>query len=312
MDYHYLFGPVPSRRVGRSLGVDLVPSKTCSFDCPFCEVGRTTSETTRRAEYVPTDVVIEELRHWLEHDGEADVITLAGSGEPTLHSHFGDIIEAIQAACDIPVVLLTNSSLLHLADVREAAARAAIVKGSLSAWDDRSFKRVNRPASDLDLETVVAGLREFRACFGCQFWIEVFLMRGINDAPGDVAKIAALVESIAPDLVQLNTVVRPPAYQAAEAISPRELEHLAPLFKPKAEIIARFQAGDAVKESSVDRSHIQAMLSRRPCTIDDIAGAFAISAVQAEALVEDLLATSSIASINRPDGTYYALSTNHE
>ena len=309
MHYHYLFGPVPSRRFGRSLGVDLVPAKTCSFDCPFCEVGPTTVDTLERAEYVPTDAVIDEIRRWLAVGGAADVITLAGSGEPTLHVGLGKIIDAIHASCDIPVVLLSNSSLMHLAAVREAAAKADIVKGSLSAWDDLSFHRVNRPTAGLALDSIVAGLREFRKGFTGQLWIEVFLLRGMNDAPEDVAKIAALVESIAPDVVQLNTVVRPPAYGSAEALPRDELERLATLFTPPAEIIARFEsAASTPSPPDVTAAQIRAMLVRRPCTLDDIAGACDIKVEAATRLVEALVADGTIHPVERDDGTYYAAS----
>lgn len=309
MNYQYLFGPVPSRRFGRSLGVDLAPSKTCSFDCPFCEVGRTTLDTLDRAEYVPTEAVIGEIRHWLAAGGTADVITMCGSGEPTLHVGLGDIIDAVHAACEIPVVLLSNSSLMPLPEVREAAAKANIVKGSLSAWDQDSFRRVNRPVAGLELDAVVRGLREFRAAFSGQLWVEVFLLRGINDAPEDVAKIAALVKSIGPDVVQLNTVVRPPAYESAEAITRAELQQLAPLFDPPAEIIARFEADSAAASApATTAGQVAAMLARRPCTLDDIAGACDIHADVAMSLVEELIASGNIHSVDRDDGTYYAAS----
>ena len=307
MEYRYLFGPVPSRRFGRSLGIDLVTAKTCSFDCPFCEVGRTTLSTCERLEYVPVTDVVDEFNHWLENDGKADVITLTGSGEPTLHSHFGDIIDAIKASCDITVVLLTNSTLLHLADVREAAAKADIVKCSLSAWDMESFRRINRPVKGLELNQVVDGLRQFRQEFSGKLWLEVFILKSVNDKPDDVAKIAALAESIAPDVVQLNTVVRPPAESEAQPISQDELRRLAPLFSPIAEIIAKFEADPTNENSSIVSSqHVQAMLMRRPCSAEDISGAFGIDAKTVAVLVEELLASDSIQSIKRDDAVYYA------
>jgi wyosine [tRNA(Phe)-imidazoG37] synthetase (radical SAM superfamily) len=306
MSYHYLFGPVPSRRVGRSLGIDLVPFKTCSYDCAFCEVARTTALTAERLEYVPTEAVISEFRHWLASGGEVDVVTLAGSGEPTLHSEFGVIIDAIRAACDIPIVLLTNSSLMHLDAVQEAAAKADIVKGSLSAWDADSFARVNRPADGVTLDHVVAGLRQFRARFSGKLWIEVFLMRGVNDCPDDIAKIAALVETLSPDAVQLNTVIRPPADDAAEAVSLDDLQNLSPLFNPPAEIIARFSStASGGGESTVTPAHVLALVTRRPCTLDDIAGAFNVTLPVAEAMVDALLAEGAIRPVERPDGVYY-------
>ncbi|MBT3191630.1 MAG: radical SAM protein [Verrucomicrobia bacterium] len=306
MEYTYLFGPVPSRRFGRSLGIDLVPFKTCSFDCAFCEVGRTTFSTGERAEYVPIDDVVAEFQQWVASGGEAEVITLAGSGEPTLHSRFGELIDAIRSSCDTPIVLLTNSSLMHLPDVRTSAAKADIVKVSLSAWDEASFQRVNRPASGLAFDALVSGLQQFRSVFSGRLWLEVFLLKGINDAPAGVARIAALAEGIAPDSVQLNTVVRPPAEPSAVSISREELECLAPLFSPPAEIIARFQAAEGqAPASSVRASHVLAMLTRRPCTLEDIAGAFGLEKALAESLVETLASEQSIRAITRPDGVYY-------
>jgi len=307
MEYKYLFGPVPSRRFGRSLGMDLVTAKTCSFDCPFCEVGSTTLSTCERLEYVPTADVISEFANWLENGGKADVITLAGSGEPTLHSDFGDIIDAIKARCGITVVLLTNSTLLHLTDVREAAAKADIVKCSLSAWDTHSFQRINRPAKGLELDQVVDGLRQFRREFSGKLWLEVFILKSVNDDPANVAKIATLVEGIAPDVVQLNTVVRPPAESVAQPISHDELLKLAPLFSPTAEIIARFEVDPASGASfAVSPQHVRAMLMRRPCSAEDISGAFGIDAKTVAILVEELLASKSIQPIKRSDAIYYS------
>ncbi len=308
MEYRYLFGPVPSRRFGRSLGIDLVPFKTCSFDCAFCEVARTTVLTTERSEYVPTEAVISEFQQWVAAGGEADVITLAGSGEPTLHSEVGTIIDAIREACDIPIVILTNSSLMHLDAVREAAAKADIVKGSLSAWDEDSFVRMNQPAAGVTLYSIVSGLRQFRTRFRGKLWIEVFLMKDVNDRPEDVAKIATLVESLSPDAVQLNTVVRPPADDSAEAVSLNDLKNLSPLFNPPAEIIARFSStGASLAESTVTPEHILAMVTRRPCTLDDIAGAFSVTAEYSELLVDGLLSEGSLRPVERPDGTYFAI-----
>lgn len=130
--YNHLFGPVPSRRFGRSLGIDLTPYKTCSFDCIFCQLGKTTVKTLERREYVPAAEVIEELDDWIKSGGEADYITLSGSGEPTLHSRFGEIIEFARGASSIPVALLTNGSTLGIPEVRAAAAKADVVKISLS------------------------------------------------------------------------------------------------------------------------------------------------------------------------------------
>jgi len=245
--YRYLFGPVPSRRFGRSLGVDLLCERRCSFDCLFCEVGATDTLTCERREYVPTAAVIAELHEWLAEGGQADVITLAGAGEPTLHTGFGEIIDAVHAACRIPVALLTNSTLLGDPEVMAAAARADIVKVSLSAWDDASLAALNRPAAGVTFAGVLSGLQQFRAIYGGRLWLEVLLVRGINDKPEQVARIAAFAAGLTPEKVQLNTVVRPPAFEPVEAVDDETLRSLAALFTPPAEVIAPHRGGGAAK-----------------------------------------------------------------
>jgi wyosine [tRNA(Phe)-imidazoG37] synthetase (radical SAM superfamily) len=268
--YRYLFGPVMSRRLGRSLGVDLVPLKTCTFNCVFCQLGRTPSVIAERAEYVPTEAVMDEFRRWLAAGGQADVATLAGSGEPTLHTGFGEVLREIRRLSGLPTALLTNSSLMHLPEVRAAAAEANIVKASLSAWDDASLRAINRPAPGFTLRRIVDGLREFRAGFRGQIWIEVFVLPGLNDTPEATDRLAALVASIRPDRVQLNTVVRPPAERVGPA-SPDALREMARRFDPPAEIIANVEtSGSGV---SAGPEAIAGLVARHPCTLDEIAAA---------------------------------------
>ncbi len=266
----YLFGPVPSRRFGRSLGVDLTPFKTCSLNCVFCQLGRTTNKTVTRKKYVPTNKVIAELDAWLKTDGTADYITLSGSGEPTLHEDFGEVLAYIHNNSDIPAVLLTNGTLLHLPDVRDAASRADVVKISLSAWDQASFGWVNRPHAQLFFEEMIQGQKAFRRQFKGKIWLEVFLVSGMNSMPSDVSRIAALVNEIKPDRVHLNTVVRPAAEDFAEAVSSERLTSLCELFRPTAEIIVDHR----IKQDHpivVNENRLLAILQRRPCTADQLA-----------------------------------------
>jgi wyosine [tRNA(Phe)-imidazoG37] synthetase (radical SAM superfamily) len=284
--------------------VDLVPVKTCTFNCPFCEVGLTTAHTVDRREYVPVDEVLAEFDDWLAAGGEADIITVAGSGEPTLHSRFGDILAGIKARCDIPTALLTNSSLMHLPEVRAAAANASIVKVSLSAWDQASFARVNHAHPDLDFEAMVEGLRALRGVYRGRIWMEVFLMAGVNDAPEQVQRIAELAEGIRPDRVQLNTVVRPPADGTSGAVAPAALQDLAGLFVPRAELIAGFQ-GEPCREASATEAEIVNMLARRPCTARDVAASFGLRDDEAETLLERLRESERLSADPRENGVYY-------
>jgi len=302
--YRHIFGPVPSRRLGRSLGVDLVALKTCSFNCVFCQVGRTPRTTLERAEYVPVDDVLEEVRDWLDTGGSADVITLSGSGEPTLHARFGEVLAGIRALTDIPTVLLTNGSLLLLREVREGAANASIVKASLSAWDQVSFEAVNRPDRGLRFEDVAAGLRQFRAEFEGELWLEVFALAGINADEDGMRRIAGMVRDIRPDRVHLNTVVRPPAEAAAVPVSVALLERFAGLFTPRAEVIAAFKP-DSELEWQAAEQDVLGLLTRRPCTAGDASGSLGIPLERVRRIFDRLAVSGEIVAERRGDGQYY-------
>ncbi|MFC1886335.1 radical SAM protein [Thermodesulfobacteriota bacterium] len=271
--YKYLFGPVPSRRFGRSLGVDLTPYKTCSLDCIFCQLGRTTNKTVVRQEYASIESVLNELAEWFETPEKADYITLSGSGEPTLHSEFGTVLDFIRSHSKIPAVLLTNGTMLHLPEVREAASHADVVKVSLSAWNQSSYEWVNRPHPHLRFDQLIDGQKAFRKHFKGQLWMEVFLVDAINSTPSDVQKIAALAELIQPDRIHLNTVVRPGAEDFARALSRERMTDLAHLFHPDAEIIAEFKP-DPTGDVELNHEKILSMLERRPCTSKEIASVF--------------------------------------
>ena len=304
-DYKYLFGPVPSRRFGRSLGVDLNPYKTCSLDCVFCQLGRTTEKTVNRQEYVPTDMVLSELQEWLKRDGRADYITLSGSGEPTLHSRFGEVLEFIRANSEIPAVLLTNGTMLNLQEVRDAASLANVVKVSLSAWDQASYGWVNRPHPQLRFDQLIEGQRAFRAQFKGPLWMEVFLVGGMNSFPDDVRKIAAFAKEIGPDRIQINTAVRPPAEDFAAALPKERMEALTNLFHPTAEVIAEFRAKHA-DHIQVNQEMIFSMLQRRPCTADQIADVFGMHLNEVSKYLGKLLRTEQIRMERKNTTVYYA------
>lgn len=301
--YKYIFGPVPSRRFGRSLGVDLTPFKTCDYDCIFCQLGPSKQTTAERKEYVPIEDVLAELRDWLENDGQADVVTLSGSGEPTLHSYFGRVLDFVNENSDLPTVLLTNSSMLGLPEVRADAAKASIVKVSLSAWNQESFEWVNRPDPSLSFEEIVAGLKIFRKEYDGEMRMEVFLVAGINSTPEDVSRIAAIADDIKPDLIQLNTAVRPPAEDIA-AVARIEMDELAKLFSQKTEVIADFSS-DTGNEIRVNEETILAMLKRRPCTAGHIARVFGMHLNEVAKYTGKLVGAGQLQSERRGGDIYY-------
>jgi len=304
-EYKYLFGPVPSRRFGRSLGVDLIPYKTCSLDCVFCQLGRTTEKTVTRQEYFPTDKVLAELQEWLKRDGRADYITLSGSGEPTLHSRFGEVLEFIRKSSTIPAVLLTNGTILQLPEVRDAAAWANVVKISLSVWDQASYGWLNRPHPQLRFDHLFEGQKAFRAQFKGQLWMEVFLIGGMNSIPADIRKIAALAEEIGPDRIQLNTAIRPPAEDFATALPRERMEALTHLFHPTAEVIAEFRVKRA-DHMQANQETIFSMLKRRPCTEDQISDILGMHLNEVSKYLGNLIRTDQISIKRKNTALYYA------
>lgn len=265
----HVFGPVPSRRLGRSLGVDLVPYKTCSYDCIYCQLGRTTRKTVQRKEWAPVSAVLDELRRKL--DRGPDYITLSGSGEPTLHSGLGEIIAGIRAMCAIPVAVLTNGSLLWLPAVRRELARANVVMPSLDAGDELMFQSVNRPHRSITFDKILSGLEAFRREFDGQYWLEVMLLAGHTAPRAHAEMIAEHVRRIRPDRIQLNTAVRPPTEDYAAPVQPGRLEELARLFTPKATVIAEYRGRRTTGHAlEADQRDILALLRRRPCTEKDL------------------------------------------
>lgn len=302
--YQYLYGPVPSRRFGRSLGIDLVPNKTCCLDCVFCQLGTTSGKTTTRQCYVPTEQVKRELESWCRTDSDAEYITLSGSGEPTLHADFGKVLATVKALTDIPAVLLSNGVLFDRAEVREAAGQADIVKISLSAWDQTSFEWINRPATGLKFDRMLAGQKAFRREFKGQLWLEVFLMLGLNTMPPQVRKIAVLSREIAPDRIHLNTVTRPPAEEFAMPVPFDRLTPLTELFEPPAEIINEFKPHER-KLMEADQESILAILKRRPCTSRQIADVCGLHFYEVTKHLSVLMKVNQVRSKNRYGAVYY-------
>lgn len=271
--YKYIYGPVPSRRLGRSLGIDLVPFKTCTYDCIYCQLGQTTNKTTERRDYVPIDDVMKELEDKLDSGILCDYISLAGSGEPTLHAGIGDLIGKIKTITNIPVTVLTNGSLLHLPEVRKALMCADLVIPSLDVGDEQLFQYVNRPHGSLSFDQMVNGLIDFSRNFKGQVWLEVLLLGGVTGIQSEVEKIASIVKMIHPAKVQLNTVYRPPAEETAFPLTTEQLIALKNIFPVEVEIISSLnQSETPVPEMrAVTDDDIIALLARRPCTIVDIA-----------------------------------------
>ena len=208
----YVFGPVPSRRLGQSLGVDTIPLKTCNWNCVYCQLGRSQPVIHARQEYIPREAILAEVRETLaaHQSGGIDWITFVGSGEPTLHSGIGWLIRQIKALTDIPVAVITNGSLLYLPQVRTDLQAADAVMPTLDAGTPELFRRINRPHPASTFDRLVDGLAEFRAVYRGHLWVEVMLLRGLNDSETALTQIAAALRRIAPDEIHLLLPTRPP------------------------------------------------------------------------------------------------------
>lgn len=284
---NFVFGPVPSRRLGRSLGVDLVPFKTCSYDCIYCQLGRTTCKTIERREWVPLNAVLAELKDKLTL--QPDYITLSGSGEPTLYSRLGELIEGIRSLTDIPVAVLTNGSLLWQEEVRAQLANARLVIPSLDAGNEAVFQAVNRPHPDISFERMLQGLISFRKEFKGEYWLEVFFLAAQNAIDSEADRMIECARKIGPDRVQLNTSTRPAAEEYAYRVSPERLAELAARFVPPAEEIADYHSAHAQADLQVEAQNVLETIRRRPCSLEDIANGLSIHRNEAIKHLQELL-----------------------
>jgi len=303
-NYKYIFGPVPSRRLGRSLGVDLVPLKTCSFDCLFCQLGRTQSTTLQRREYVPANQVIQELEQWFESGSETDFITLSGSGEPTLHSNFAQVLEFVKSRSSLPTALLTNGSLLFQPEVRKQAQEADLLKVSLSAWDQASLERINRPHPEILFSDLISGLRRLSAEYVGSLMIEVFLLQGINDDQESVARIAGYINDLDVDRVQINTIVRPPAEQGLKAVPGEKMQELSREFDLQVDVVTDYKA-DPEKRINSSINSVLDVLKRRPCTIEELTEVSGRSGSEVESSIRELLQRDQIRMFKQEGKEYY-------
>ena len=299
----YLYGPVPSRRLGRSLGVDLIPYKVCTYDCVYCQLGRTTNKTMERREWVPTGEVVTQLKEKLA--SKPDYITLAGSGEPTLHAEIGSLIHEIKSLTDTPVAVITNGSLLWLPEVRESLADADLVVPSLDAGSEDMFHYVNRPHSQISFDQMLNGLREFRRSFRGQYWLEVFLLSGVTTVESRVQALRDCIETISPDKVQVNTVARPPAEGYAAPVPHEQLAQIAAQLHPQAEVIVPYSHLDDKDSSGMGCSQVLDLLRRRPCSIADVARGLRLHPHEAAKCVARLVSEQKVRAQEHEGILYY-------
>ncbi|MFZ2447796.1 MAG: radical SAM protein [Syntrophobacteraceae bacterium] len=281
-----IFGPVPSRRFGRSLGIDVIPAKTCSFDCIYCESGPTTRLSVKREDFADPVEVLRELDDFFRRfPNGADVLTFSSAGEPTLYLRLGELIRAIKGTYPhLPLVVLTNGSLLLDTEVRRDLLLADTVVPSLDAATPGIFSRINRPHPALSLPDILEGLYAFRRDYKGRLHLEIMLAHGVNDSPEELRALARAAERIAPDRIELNTVARPPAHAGTEGLPEERMRRAASYFASDRTAIIGVFAGCGEHAGDADiAARILQTIERRPCTIPELAASLGISEERLEA-----------------------------
>ncbi len=305
-----VYGPVPSRRFGLSLGVDLVPLKTCCYDCVYCQLGKTTKLTVERTDFCRVGEVLADVQTALDSGPRPDVITLAGSGDPCLYRSIGPLIDGLRELCDIPVVLLTNGALLFDEEVARDALQADILVPSLDAGDEEIFQQINRPHPSIGFVDMLEGLQIVCGKHPGTVRLEVMLVGGQNDSDASIQRIAGRLGSIRADSIDINTPVRPVPGGRAIASEAERLEVAARAFGPTARIVADYRGpkapGPKVSGSGRDAERkILETISRRPCTVEDIHSSLGIHPNEVIKIIGEAVRAGKVQQREREGRTFY-------
>lgn len=308
--YKHIFGPVPSRRLGMSLGVDMVPKKVCSLNCVYCEVGPTTLLTSQRKPYVPASEIIRELQDYFRTQSNPDFITFSGYGEPTLNSEIGEIFDYLKREKpEVPIAVLTNGTLLYEKEVRNAIMKADLILPSLDSATEEGFKKINHPVRTISLDQYIEGLVAFGQEFTGKVWLEVFILPGYNDNVVELDALKKEILRIHPDKIQLNTLDRPGTAAGLRSATHKELQSIIDYWKiPNVEIIAaaieRKKIGSYRKD--VENVIIET-INRRPCTLDDLAKILGMHVNELNKYLDTLEATGKVRTERQDRGLFYMI-----
>ncbi len=306
--YKYLFGPIPSRRLGMSLGVDLVPHKVCSLDCVYCEVGKTTELTLTRKEYVNTEEIKDEITHYFKNNTNPDYITFSGFGEPTLNSGIDEIIQFIkQNIPTVPVALITNGTLFFEKSVRDSIKKVDLILPSLDAATEDVFQKINRPYNELSIDKYIQGLIDFRKEFEGEIWLEIFILPGYNDSKSELLELKKAILKIKPDSIQLNTLDRPGTIHKLRGATREKLQQIVAFWGlNNVEIIAKYPENKTIKSSRTNaETTIIETISRRPCTLDDLAKILGMYPNDVSKYLDVLDADGKIETLEQARGIFY-------
>jgi wyosine [tRNA(Phe)-imidazoG37] synthetase (radical SAM superfamily) len=303
----YVFGPVPSRRLGFSLGVDIIPGKYCCFDCIYCQIGKTTNHEIERKSFFDPYKIVSEVIEKVNTSDHIDYITFSGSGEPTLNSDLGLMIDEIKRSVDIPISVITSGALLSQEDVRKDLSGVDVVLPSLDAVSEDIFRYINRPHLMIEIQSIISGLELLRRDYRGQIWLEIMLVKDINDDKEELRKIKEVIGSIRADKVQLNTVTRPPSEEITGRLTREELEEVCEFFGDTCEIISTFEKPPVQHEEKEWSKTVLDILKRRSLSLDDIVKITGISFYKAKNRLKLMENEGHIKSYHFHDTIYYMI-----
>lgn len=221
----YVYGPIPSRRLGRSLGVSPIPKKTCNYSCIYCQLGRTNKMTNTRQEFFKLEDIVAEFKEYLKNSDAFDVVTVVGEGEPTLYSRLGELVKILKSLTTKPVAVITNGALLNDKQVQEDLMEADIVLPSINAYNEELSKKIDRPYGLIKYNEILEGLIEFSHLYKGELWLEIMLLDGMNDDKHSIDEFKKILKKIKYSRVYLNTPVRPPAESYVNMVSKENMKY---------------------------------------------------------------------------------------
>lgn len=293
----YVFGPVPSRRLGRSLGLDLTPGRACSYDCAYCQLTRTRFHTAARQRFFPLGELLAELETVLAPCPGVDAVTFSGSGEPTLSLDLGAALAEVRrrVPAPVPLCVITNGSLLWDAQVRRELLAADRVLPTLTTVVPATFARIHRPTAAITLPRVLAGLRDFAAEYRGGLELEVMLMAGVNDGDDELAGLAAFIRELPrPVGIFLNGPVRPPTDPACRMPAAERWQQAAAVLGRVAPITAAAAPLAGAPAGPVAAAAVLGLLARHPCTCEQLQVALGGDAGAMAALLARLVGAGAV------------------
>jgi wyosine [tRNA(Phe)-imidazoG37] synthetase (radical SAM superfamily) len=301
----HLYGPVLSRRLGISLGVDIIPLKTCSYDCLYCQLGKTTRKSIQRERFYPPEEILQEIETALRDQPRPDVVTFSGSGEPTLNADLGELIRGVKGLTEVPVAVITNGSLMADPGVQFDLLAADLVVPSFDAASEEVFQTISRPHPDLKLDKIREGFIRFRKRYGGEIRLEILLLNGINSHPEELERLRRAAREFEPDGIDLNTAIRPPSDPSVKALSYEQMEKVREFFGEDARIVFRVPLLRRQASSQRTGQAILEMVERRPCSLGELASALGRHRHEISKLLGALVEEGKVEEKRHAGGTFF-------